>query len=222
MRQLPTWIEIAARSAGQDGTVPESITIAAFVFGAVLLLVAIVGGPFKIFGAEISGKAGGFGRSFAGLLGVVLVFVGLFGLGSSHKPSDQSGSELWHRVDATPKVNNGRPQQSGCECNQDAMIVPPILEGEVGKEIIVPYDASYICYYQTIALNGGTISWDGSHSDSLPDLQGIGKVHYTKPADYNVTIEYHGSCSDKNKPGCEYPGRGCRTSKTLQIHVAQK
>jgi len=61
---------------------PQSITIAAFVFGAVLLLIALLGGGFKIFGAEVSGKAGAFGRPVAGITGMVLLLLGLFGSGS--------------------------------------------------------------------------------------------------------------------------------------------
>src|SRR5271167_1846474 len=57
---------------------PQSITIAAFVLGAVLLLIAILRGGFKIFGAEVDGTAGRFGRIFAGLLGVILIAIGLF------------------------------------------------------------------------------------------------------------------------------------------------
>ena len=66
---------------------PQSITIAAFVLGAVLLLIAILRGGFKIFGAEVDGTAGRFGRIFAGLLGTVLIAIGLFS--SLYKPSPQ-------------------------------------------------------------------------------------------------------------------------------------
>ncbi|MGA9565249.1 MAG: hypothetical protein WBS19_06990 [Candidatus Korobacteraceae bacterium] len=67
---------------------PPNVTIAAFVLGAVLLLVAILhGGGFKIFGAEVDGTAGRFGRIFAGLLGVVLIGIGLFS--SPYKPAPQ-------------------------------------------------------------------------------------------------------------------------------------
>ena len=58
--------------------IPQSITIAAFVLGAILLLIAILhGGGFKIFGAEVDGSPGRFGRVFAGLLGVILIGIGL-------------------------------------------------------------------------------------------------------------------------------------------------
>jgi hypothetical protein len=56
-----------------------SIMTAAFVLGAVLLLIAILRGSFKIFGAEVDGSAGRFGRIFAGFLGLILVCIGLFG-----------------------------------------------------------------------------------------------------------------------------------------------
>jgi len=57
---------------------PPNITLAAFVFGAVLLLIGLVGGKFKIFGAEVSGTAGRAGRWFATTAGTLLVLVGLF------------------------------------------------------------------------------------------------------------------------------------------------
>jgi hypothetical protein len=56
---------------------PSSVPIAAFVLGGVLLLVAILGGKFKLFGAEISEAAGKPARWFAGLLGCCLTIVGL-------------------------------------------------------------------------------------------------------------------------------------------------
>jgi hypothetical protein len=58
---------------------PQSITIAAFVFGAVLLLIAIMGGGFKLFGAEVSGRAGILSRMIAGAMGLSLILVGISG-----------------------------------------------------------------------------------------------------------------------------------------------
>jgi hypothetical protein len=63
---------------------PQSITIAAFVLGAVLLLIGLLGGGFKIFGAEVSGNTGRVSRGIAGAIGVVMIVIGLVGsLGSS-------------------------------------------------------------------------------------------------------------------------------------------
>jgi len=53
---------------------PQNLRTAAFVLGAVLLLIAVVGGRFKIFGAEVSGEAATIGRLFSAVLGVALVF----------------------------------------------------------------------------------------------------------------------------------------------------
>ena len=58
---------------------PQSITIAAFVLGPVLLLIALLGGGFKIFGAEVPGKTGWGGRIVAGIAGTIFICVGLFG-----------------------------------------------------------------------------------------------------------------------------------------------
>ena len=59
---------------------PENLTIAAFVFGAVLTLLSLVGGGFKLFGAEVSGTAGTLGRTVAFVLGGGLITVGLLRL----------------------------------------------------------------------------------------------------------------------------------------------
>ena len=58
---------------------PQDITIAAFILGAVLLLIALLGGGFKIFGAEITGRVGHRGRQIAGVLAMILLLWATFG-----------------------------------------------------------------------------------------------------------------------------------------------
>ncbi len=53
------------------------LVIAVFGFGAILLLIAVLNGSFKIYGAEISGNAGRAGRIVAGVLGLLLILFGL-------------------------------------------------------------------------------------------------------------------------------------------------
>lgn len=56
---------------------PQSLAIGAFVLGAVLLLIALLGGGFKIFGAEVStGGTGKVGRVLAFVIGLALLGVG--------------------------------------------------------------------------------------------------------------------------------------------------
>lgn len=93
---------------------PQSITIAAFVFGAVLLLIAIVGGGFKIFGAEVSGSAGKGGRLGAGLAGVILLCVGLFGSfdktgAPSALPANSNAQQKASAPTTTPAPSNLQP-----------------------------------------------------------------------------------------------------------------
>ncbi|HVZ38331.1 MAG TPA: hypothetical protein VHI13_03570 [Candidatus Kapabacteria bacterium] len=56
---------------------PQTISLGAFVLGAVLLLVGLVGGRFKIFSAEVESSAGKLARTIATILGICLVGFGL-------------------------------------------------------------------------------------------------------------------------------------------------
>jgi hypothetical protein len=58
--------------------VPQNIAVAAFVLGAVLILLALSSGGFKLFGAEMSGASGHVPRAIAGVLGVLLIGFGLW------------------------------------------------------------------------------------------------------------------------------------------------
>jgi hypothetical protein len=58
---------------------PATLTIAMFVFGAVLLLIGLVGGAFKLFGTEVTGTVGPRGRIAALVLGAGFIAGGLIG-----------------------------------------------------------------------------------------------------------------------------------------------
>jgi hypothetical protein len=81
---------------------PKSLEIAEFVLGAVMLLLALVSGGFKIFGAEVSGTAGKLGRATAFILG--LYFIGL-SLGVQPQPVPPSTDGLSPAQIATSPTN---------------------------------------------------------------------------------------------------------------------
>lgn len=66
---------------------PLSITIPAFAFGAVLLLIALTGGGFKLFGAEIFHTIDRAGRIAAAILGVSFLALSIY---------------LWTQIDRGP------------------------------------------------------------------------------------------------------------------------
>jgi hypothetical protein len=55
----------------------QNIPLGAFVFGSVLLLLSIIGGNFKIFGAEIPVTIGRIGRLISGIIGTLFILVAL-------------------------------------------------------------------------------------------------------------------------------------------------
>lgn len=74
---------------------PQSIPLAAFVFGAILFLIALTKGGFKLFGTEVSGTAEGAMRMIAGAAGALLIAFGLWkgsapgGLIATPEPTSQ-------------------------------------------------------------------------------------------------------------------------------------
>ena len=71
---------------------PQNILLAAFVFGAVLLLLAFSSGDVKLFRAEMSGAGGRGARLLARVAGAILVGVGLW-LSTPAQPDFKSGSQ---------------------------------------------------------------------------------------------------------------------------------
>lgn len=68
---------------------PQSVSIGLMALGGVLLLVAIIGGKFKIFGAEVSDTISSWQLRFlAGVLGIIFVLAAVFQ--SSLSPSSPS------------------------------------------------------------------------------------------------------------------------------------
>ena len=51
---------------------PGNLLVAVFVFGAVLILIALLGGSLKIFGADIPTKLEHRKRAVSGILGTIL------------------------------------------------------------------------------------------------------------------------------------------------------
>lgn len=84
---------------------PQTIQIGAFVLGSVLLLLALVSGGFKIFGAEVSAATNRLGRVLAFVLGLFFVGVGL--LRGSDQPPDVPDAPKKHS-DAAPAPFNER------------------------------------------------------------------------------------------------------------------
>ncbi len=56
---------------------PPNLTIAAFIFGAALILIGLTGGSFELFGIKILGRVGAFPRLISSLLGVGFVILGI-------------------------------------------------------------------------------------------------------------------------------------------------
>ncbi len=76
---------------------PSTIELALVVLGAILILISILGGKFKIFGADIEGTTGKFGRIVAFVLGLIFIFIAII--------MDDSSS-FWDRPIIQPAANS--------------------------------------------------------------------------------------------------------------------
>src|SRR2546430_17450209 len=117
---------------------PQSLAIGAFVLGGVLLLLSVVRGGFKIFGAEVSGSAGNFGRIVAFVCGVVLIATGFFTDRPNSARGQDAGSQapisqaptstqteqrpLVPRTVQSPSPRDDRPTETQTSANTHASI----------------------------------------------------------------------------------------------------
>ena len=85
---------------------PESVTVGAFVFGAVLILVGLLGGRFKIFNVEVSGTAGNVSRAIAFALGGVMIILGIVGVDQRSDPNRRSIPDEGRTPDAPSQRTN--------------------------------------------------------------------------------------------------------------------
>src|SRR6185503_9480034 len=56
---------------------PPSVLLGTFILGAILLLVALLGGAFELFNAKVLGPVGKIERVIAGIVGTVLIIIAL-------------------------------------------------------------------------------------------------------------------------------------------------
>lgn len=67
----------------------SEVLLAAFTFGAILLVIALLGGGFEIFGAKIEAQVKRPERITAGIIGMIFILIGLLG-----QSLDNSGQRI--------------------------------------------------------------------------------------------------------------------------------
>lgn len=84
---------------------PDNLPLAAFVLGAVLLLLGLTHGPVKIFGAEAAGTKGRLARAVSGLLGALLIGASLWiWLVTPGQTSDKGALQAGSPCDGFPEL----------------------------------------------------------------------------------------------------------------------
>ena len=100
---------------------PQSVAIGILVLGAVMLLLALVSGSFKIFGSEIPTVANRTARVIAFAIGVVLVGFSLMHFQADPGPKPQPSP---HAADAGGQRDEAVAGQAG-GADADAGVLPP-------------------------------------------------------------------------------------------------
>lgn len=124
---------------------PTNLQIASFVLGAVLLLVALLGGNFKIFAAEIPGTAGTKIRWTAGIFGLIFIALAFAPPVFDHNPSPQipkpSAASATRKNSPlnTPPLTT-ETSSKATEIKPEALIAMQWIESRCGPgiEMVVP------------------------------------------------------------------------------------
>jgi hypothetical protein len=135
---------------------PESLTIGAFVFGAVLILVALLGGNFKLFGAEINATVGRSLRAVALMLGLGFVGYALFGGGAP--PLTTSSDDA--------RRNSGRTTNNAGIAGDDEAVSP-----RVGGR----WHDNLGGYFE-IRQRGSQLSFEGYNASAAVSSRGVGSI----------------------------------------------
>jgi hypothetical protein len=135
---------------------PQTIEIATFVFGAVLLLIGLFGGGFEIFGNKIPGKIGKLGRLFAFVLGLILI-----------------GKGLGDRMPSPPEVP---PTSHPGGENQQPVSNPWIANLPVDHPSINGYWQDGVGTTYIIAQNGNTFQFSGGNAWTGLQSNGTGTI----------------------------------------------
>jgi hypothetical protein len=112
----------------------------------------------------------------------------------------------------------GGPQKAGCECHENMIVLtPPEGTAQIGQPFALRFDASRMCFGQTIrdskghalahgqpGANMGTVTWEAGSIESLPDVFGQVSHTFQSGGDYTATISIDGQCYDT--------GGSCRES----------
>ena len=98
---------------------PPTLSIGAFVLGGVLLLLSVVRGGFKIFGAEVKETAGGIARVVAFLAGVILIVTGFLHdrQDQPDKSADRDGAAASAQTAVVPPITGPQAIPQGTPAN---------------------------------------------------------------------------------------------------------
>jgi hypothetical protein len=118
---------------------PTTLGIGSLVLGGVLLLISVVGGRFKIFGAEVAGEAGKSGRLFAGVVGILLLVLA-FAIPIANEAASRAEAEPL----SSPRPSKGATDASESVAVHAALTAP--LPGTVCGQGRSAFEASNECY----------------------------------------------------------------------------
>ena len=148
---------------------PPTLSIGAFVLGGVLLLISLLrGGGFKLFGAEVTGSAGGFGRLIAFMAGVVLIVTGFLHERKDRpeRPEDPAGSISPAQPASIPAVtkqqllptgDNAAVQQASKDPNPVVQVVWRMAQQEMAAIVASLSDAQKLEAFQSAMATGTDI-----------------------------------------------------------------
>lgn len=161
---------------------PQNVALAALIFGAVLFLLALTGGRFKLFGAELSATVGRGPRILAGVAGLALI---VFGLRQSmpNSPAPQPASQAASSATRSSGTDAGPPVAT--QTSEPEASVPVAQGGGA------PAQASSAPPESQAALPAGVLS-DTEDSVQILDISPApgSFLQRGQPHQFRITVAY--------------------------------
>jgi hypothetical protein len=127
---------------------PQTITIGVFILGAILVLIGILGGNFKLFGAEVATTISNpLLRFVAFILGIIFLIIGIADNSDDNGRIHSPNPSITPSIPTIPTIPSPQPAMGAYCCDLSGIRRCPLIKPlPVGESCFCPYQGlGYTC-----------------------------------------------------------------------------